>query len=197
MDYVVACDDNRQSNADYMRAYAQNGIPHAFVISKQGKVIWHGHPMSGLEEALEQMVAGKYSLEAALQRDAARNALQEYQQLAAKEDPKAKELGRKLLNDAGNDVQTLVDFAFAIVANMRNQHKDFALANEALNKAEKLAKSKDHRVLGTRSIALFESGKQEEGLAMAKEALALSTSDVDQAKYKNFIRVMESRMKQK
>lgn len=65
MDYVVALDSDRRTSAGYMRAYGQNGIPHAFVVDKKGRVAWHGHPMAGLDKVLEQMIAGMYDLRAA------------------------------------------------------------------------------------------------------------------------------------
>ncbi len=196
MNYIVACDDNRQSNEGYMVAYGENGIPCAFVVSREGKVIWHGHPMDGLDQVLGQIVSGKYDLKAAVSKDAARAEMSEYQKLSTQGDAKAKELGRKLLTDAGNNPQALVDFAFAIAANTRNKNRDFALAEDALARAEKVTGPKDHRVLGVRSIVLFESGRQAEGLAMAKQALELSKEDTDQARYRNFVRVMEMRMGQ-
>ena len=64
MDYVVAIDSERQTSDGYMKAFGINGIPHAFVVDKEGRVIWQGHPMAGLAEALEQIVAGKYDLAA-------------------------------------------------------------------------------------------------------------------------------------
>ena len=65
MDYVVAIDDKQQTSKGYMREFNVNGIPHAFVVDKEGRIIWQGHPMAGLEEALEQITAGKYDLAAA------------------------------------------------------------------------------------------------------------------------------------
>ena len=35
------------------QAYGVQGIPHAMVIGKDGKVVWEGHPMSGLDKALQ------------------------------------------------------------------------------------------------------------------------------------------------
>jgi len=58
MDYAVACDDTAQSNMGYMAAYGFNGIPTAFIVDKQGKVRWAGHPMAGLDQALEKVLAG-------------------------------------------------------------------------------------------------------------------------------------------
>lgn len=36
---------------DYMEKYHVQGIPHAFIIDKDGKEAWHGHPFE-LEEEL-------------------------------------------------------------------------------------------------------------------------------------------------
>ncbi len=58
MKYNVGIDDQRATNAAYMKGI--RGIPHAFVINRKGKVVWHGHPMSGLERILEQVVAGTF-----------------------------------------------------------------------------------------------------------------------------------------
>ena len=59
MDYTVAIDDSRKTSKGYMTAYAQNGIPHSFIVGKDGKVAWHGHPMDGLDKALEKLTAAK------------------------------------------------------------------------------------------------------------------------------------------
>ena len=193
MEYVVACDDGRATSDGYMTAYGQGGIPHAFIVSKEGKVIWHGHPMDGLDTALEQILDGKYDMQAAIQKDEARALLAEYQELSGKGDAKAVELGKKLIASAGNDEQALCDFAFGIVTNMRNKNRDFALADEALNKAEKVAGAKTHRTVGTRSIVRFESGKQDEGIALAKEAAGLAKEEKDRKRYENYLKVMESR----
>ena len=55
MDYTVAVDSGGRTSQGYMTAYGQNGIPHAFVVDLEGRVAWHGHPMSGLDEALEKL----------------------------------------------------------------------------------------------------------------------------------------------
>jgi thiol-disulfide isomerase/thioredoxin len=57
MAYTVACDDQLQTSAGYMEAYGVNTIPTAFLVSKEGKVVWQGHPMNGLDKAIEKLVA--------------------------------------------------------------------------------------------------------------------------------------------
>lgn len=65
MDYVVALDKDDQTFNGYMKMFGIDGIPHAFIVDKAGRMVWQGHPMDGLEEALGQVIAGKYDLEAA------------------------------------------------------------------------------------------------------------------------------------
>jgi len=38
-------------------AYGVRGIPHAFIIDPSGNVAWEGHPMAGLDKALEAQLA--------------------------------------------------------------------------------------------------------------------------------------------
>jgi len=106
-------------------------------------------------------------------------------------------LGQKILNELPNDVSALTDFAFNIVANLQNKRPDFALGNAALDRAEKITGSKDAQVLSVRAIALFESGKEAEGIAMVKEAIALTKDPARLPTYQNHLRVMELRMKSK
>lgn len=71
MDYDVAMDkiDNPTDREGYMaknwmEAAHQNGIPTAFVVDKEGKVAWIGHPMS-LEDPLAKIVDGTWDRAAA------------------------------------------------------------------------------------------------------------------------------------
>ena len=57
MDYTVAVDNNRQTSKAYMGAFGQNGIPHAFVVDREGRVAWHGHPMADLEKVLDKLAS--------------------------------------------------------------------------------------------------------------------------------------------
>ena len=121
--------------------------------------------------------------------DEARATLAEYQQLA-------KELGKQVIENSGDDVDALVNFAMGIVGNTQSKNRDFALADAALDKAEKTAGKSDSRVLGARSISKFESGQQEEGLKLAKLAVANCKDEKEKPRYEYFVKVMEARSKQ-
>lgn len=90
MDYTVVADDQRQTSAGYMEAYGQGGIPHAFIVDKQGRVVWHGHPLSELESTLEDVIAGKLDLERVQQRSQAQDKVREYVQMVMRGDDATK-----------------------------------------------------------------------------------------------------------
>jgi len=78
MDYHVAMDTTNHWMSDqWMKAADQNGIPTAFVV-QQGKIVWIGHPMAGLEETLKDISAGKFDMEQARKRGAAQKQIEAF-----------------------------------------------------------------------------------------------------------------------
>ena len=72
MEYHVAMDTKEKFMAKkWMEAAGQDGIPCAFVVEKTGKIAWIGHPMEGLDEALQEIVAGKWDAAQAKKRASA------------------------------------------------------------------------------------------------------------------------------
>jgi thiol-disulfide isomerase/thioredoxin len=47
------------TSQQYLEAAGAEGIPHAFVVGKDGKIAWHGHPMNGLDRKLAELVGDK------------------------------------------------------------------------------------------------------------------------------------------
>ncbi|MHC4257593.1 MAG: peroxiredoxin family protein, partial [Planctomycetota bacterium] len=74
MEYTVALDTDRKVNDAYMKAFNQRGIPTAFIVDVKGNVAWVGHPMGGLEEVLELVVAGSFDPQAYAKAEAERQA---------------------------------------------------------------------------------------------------------------------------
>lgn len=80
MDYNVATEGPGTYMANnWMKASGSSGIPTAFIVDKQGKVAWIGHPMSGLGEALDQVISGKLDLAKARKARASENSQQDAQ----------------------------------------------------------------------------------------------------------------------
>lgn len=61
--YCLTTDPDGSTNADYMEAAAQDGIPCAFLVGKDGRIEWIGHPMQ-IDDPLEQVVTDTWDREA-------------------------------------------------------------------------------------------------------------------------------------
>ena len=194
IEYAIAADDQRQTALSYMTPVKQRGIPYAFVVGTNGNVLWHGHPLAGLNQALEQITAGQYDLEPFRKSEVAAHQMEQYLGLAQRGDFRAKEAGTALLANRTNDVELLCDMAYQITAAPRLAHRDFVLAGEALDQAEKLAVTNKAPVMTIRAVWLFESGKRSEGMALAAQALASAENPQNKAKVQMFLQVMEARL---
>ncbi|MFO0850312.1 MAG: TlpA disulfide reductase family protein [Gemmataceae bacterium] len=57
--YTIAYADDRETYDAYMKAAGQNGIPCSFVIGKDGKIAYIGHPLF-LDDVLPKVLAGTW-----------------------------------------------------------------------------------------------------------------------------------------
>jgi tetratricopeptide (TPR) repeat protein/thiol-disulfide isomerase/thioredoxin len=70
MTYRVALDDKKTDSTGamaktWMAAAGQDGIPTAFLVGKDGKINWIGHPMALEDSVIEQVLAGTYDIQKA------------------------------------------------------------------------------------------------------------------------------------
>lgn len=85
MAYTVAFDGKAaEMDTAFMKAAGRNGIPSAFIVDKEGKIAWMGHPMS-MDKVLDEVVAGTYDVKAAAAKEkAAKDAAGKFTELTAK-----------------------------------------------------------------------------------------------------------------
>jgi thiol-disulfide isomerase/thioredoxin len=109
MDYAVAVDKERKTTAAYLEAFGIGGIPHAFIVDKEGRIVWQGHPMADLELALTQILDGKYDLASAKKRIRVRQLMEEFYGLAGKnENPTRQEALVKELDALDKELGGLI-----------------------------------------------------------------------------------------
>jgi thiol-disulfide isomerase/thioredoxin len=63
MNYRVALDEggkNGKSARAWLAASGQQGIPCAFVVDKEGKLAWIGHPMNGMDAVVGALIDGTF-----------------------------------------------------------------------------------------------------------------------------------------
>lgn len=107
--YCLTTDPDQSTNKDYMEAAAQNGIPTAFIVGKDSKIEWIGHPME-MDDPLAAVVGDKWDRAAYLkimkERQEAEQAMQEIGQLVqGKKFPEAVAAIDKLLAKGGDNLQ--------------------------------------------------------------------------------------------
>ncbi len=60
--YSLACDPDQSTEKSYMQAAFQSTIPKAFIVGKDGKIEWIGHP-DELDDVLRQVVTDQWKRE--------------------------------------------------------------------------------------------------------------------------------------
>jgi hypothetical protein len=193
IDYAIGADTGRRTSMDYMLGFKLRAIPHAFVVGKDGKYLWHGDPFRGLDSVLGEIIAGKFDLERAKKLDGFRRRVMEYQALARKGDPRARGAGEVLLAGWTNSPIQLCDFAGILIADSGNPRRDLSLAGEALDLAEKMSPTNTLRLFTTRMALLFEMGKQDEAITTTREAIAAAKDPKEKAALEAYLRTLETR----
>jgi len=181
MAYTIALDRAKETARAYMRAFAVEGIPHAFVVDKEGKIVWQGHPMDGLDRVLERVTAGTFDPAEVQKLERARELLSAYQGVAqiAEEQELLKIMGTRLLALGGHDPAFLNEVAWSLLTD-ELAWRDLALAEAMAAKACALTQQKEASLLDTYARALALNGKKAEAIAIQEKAIALSTDQAGQ-----------------
>ncbi|MCC6675994.1 MAG: redoxin family protein [Phycisphaerales bacterium] len=192
MEYTVAYDGKSKTiDKAYMKAAGQDGIPTAFIVDREGRVAYIGHPME-MDEPLAKIVDGKFDIDAAKKDFADREAKEKAAMsgmaklrafsaqygafLKNKEYDKAYELARKTLDgDLKDNPQVLNEIAWLIVdPTAKVEKKDLDLAMTAATRANELTKGKDAAILDTLARVHFEKGDKAKALELQKKAVELA-----------------------
>ena len=193
IEYAVGADELRRTSMPYMEPAGQAGIPYAFIVGTNGNLLWHGHVLHGLDQAVSQIIAGKFDLERARKLDVANHQLEQYLALARHRDARLRAAGLVLLAARTNDMELLCDLAFQISTAPQLPRRDFALAGQALDEAEKLAPAHSARIMIYRAVWLFQSGKRDAGLLLGAQALAAASSPEEKANIQSLLGTMQAR----
>ncbi|MBL8890654.1 MAG: TlpA family protein disulfide reductase [Planctomycetaceae bacterium] len=189
--YCLTTDPDKSVYADYMEAANQNGIPTAFIVGKKGLVEWIGHPME-MDEPLEQIVADKWDLEAAIKKaEEAAKAQQALQEVFGKFQQGEFEEGLELLDkviSATKDEQMAAQLR-GLKLNVMMQTGSFEEA-DVIPVAKEVLKSVEAQPMSVNNIAWMIYEKAEEGFftdkpflgevaAMAEKAAAAAGKEED------------------
>jgi thiol-disulfide isomerase/thioredoxin len=172
MGYPVAIDDGSKTNEAWLEAAGVQGIPHAFIVSKEGKIAWHGHPMQGMDVELAELVGDK-----------------EYAENRKKAVALQEKAGKAVAEMKWDEVLTAIDGLIALdpdeIEPLMNKYYILAVKKKDRAAAEKLGptlleKTNDSEALNELSWTIltdegFEGARDTKlALSMAKKANELS-----------------------
>lgn len=175
MNYAVGIDKENKTAEKFMLPFGVRGIPHAFVIDKSGKLVWHGHPQGSLEWAIRKAIEGKLDAETAKTMMQTEELIPQYFKLAqAGEDAKrATIVGGKIVSDGVANPELLSEFALTILFEKDLNIRDTRLALKAAKSAFEATGGKELVPAVAYARALFESGSKSEAVTQQKEAIKL------------------------
>ena len=183
MDYRVAVDTDRKTWEAYTTPFGAEGLPHAFIVSKKGELLWEGHPMNGMDAILAQTLAGAFDAAQAKQRVSdqklSKELADQYLGMASTgtNNAGADKVGDQLMSLSYPALNAL----YTVVMNIRNntnlkyRNKEFAL--KVCTKLDAITEGKNYKIAFVYALFLFENGKAEEAVKQAEKAMAVCTDD--------------------
>jgi len=189
MDYRVVVDSSKRTFNLWMKAYGESGIPHAFVVGTNGLVLWHDHPMSGLDQALERITQGTFDLERARNFETGERYIKQYTLQVCKPNAaeKSAPIGDKILTEYAKDWRIPNRLARAILTDPQVRSRDLPLALRAATMSTELTKRRAADALEMLARAQYATGKKNEALATANEALTVCRDAGDRAEIEKLI----------
>ncbi|MFP4501861.1 MAG: redoxin family protein [Candidatus Hydrogenedentota bacterium] len=190
MTYHVAVDKDDKTTKAYMEPFNVSGIPHAFLVDKEGRLVYHNHPMEpAFEEALAAAVEGEFDLDAAQKRmneeQTINEAINAYGALIMEEggdETKAQELAGELYGLLEDNAEVLASLAYALAEGEDIVIRDLDFAQKAAERAVELTERKDANALDSYATVLHARGQHEKAVEAANEALE-ATEDPEFTKH--------------
>lgn len=180
MNYAVVADtDDRAVYEAYMRPVGAPGIPHAFLIDRDGKLVWHGVPVEKEIDPLIERLAGKdYTLQSEQLAQRAERLIGRYFATLKRGDMnEAAKLGHRIVEWGSARPDMLREFAWRILTEPGLERRDPKTALDAATVAADAAPD-DFRALETLALAQFESGSKAEALETQKSAIAVCPDQI-------------------
>ena len=180
MEYTVAIEKGDTMSQAYMRAFGQTGIPATFVVDQQDRIVWVGHPKSGLDDVIDRLVKGTFDLKDEISKEKAQIRLQqlsvEYWErlVEGRKGDETRKIGKELLSLVKDNAEVSCNIAWAVLTDENVKYRDLEFARAAAKAAYDLTDGEHPQIIDTYALSLFESGKVSEAIKLQKKALSLA-----------------------
>ncbi|MEM7165259.1 MAG: redoxin family protein [Planctomycetota bacterium] len=169
----------------WMKAAERNGIPSVFIVDQNQKIAWVGHPMDGMDEALDKIVSGKYDLAEAAKKQRQAEQAEELKErfvamMRAGKHSEAFKFAAGHVDTTFNEDANFLNFiAWGIVDPEGNvKDKDLALAMRAAVRANDLTKGKNAAIVDTLARVHFCKGELTRAIALQEKAVELAEGEM-------------------
>ena len=181
-EYALAVDDDDKTYDQYMGLFNVSGVPHAFIVGREGRILWQGHPMDNLAVVLEQIVTGRYDLGEAQNAARAIKLLSAYVYLAVEteEHDLARQTGERVYAYGRNHPGVLTKLARFILNNAKIKSPDLELAAKAIKRACAVTGDMDRETLDVYATLLQRMGATEEARTVRIKAKHIGVNVEDQ-----------------
>ncbi len=202
LSFAIACDEQHKTYDRYMTAFGRTKVPRSFVVDQQGMVVWEGPPSAGLEETLNEVLAGKFDLERAKKVEAADRLQEDYFTMIAGEPgfrllsadtnaTAARGIGNQIVRDGATSPWLLNNFAWRILTEPKVRSRDLDLASESARAAVAADKRQNPSFSDTYAKALFQMGKVTEAIAMQRHAVDIAQDKAHRASLERTLKTYE------
>lgn len=186
MTYSVAWDSSKKTSEAYMKAAMQGGIPCAFIVDREGRVAYIGHPMQ-MDDALAGTVKGDWDVskeraryEAEQVKDRRFNTFM--RNLVGGKPDDAYAVAEQVLADCKDEPSMLNMIAWTIVdPNGRVTKPNVEIAMKAVSRANELTEGQQPSILDTLSRVHFVKGDVDKAIEVQQKAISLSEDESEKA----------------
>ncbi len=181
MDYTVGADADGATTFAYLSAFGVRSIPHSFVVDREGRLVWHGHPMGELEAVVKGVLEGTWDAKSAAAIETARRNLGVYfgGVTQGRDSEDLKKLGLETVDGLKSDPTTLNQVAWLILTDERVLTRHLEVALKAAKLAYDGCEGKDTAIIDTYARALFDTGRKKEAIEMQRKAIDLEDNPIE------------------
>lgn len=187
MDYSVGIDTSDKSKKAYMTPFKVSGIPHAFVVDKEGRLVWHGHPSDGLDIVLQNVIDGTHDLEKAKRQAKVAELQTTYLNMTrfgSGDKAKIDAVGEEIIKLSEGNASLLGKFAYTVLNSRSRNGRNIDQAMRAAKAAYQIpGGSKKAIVIDAYATALLETGKKPEALEVLRKGIA----ETEDAQHRPFL----------
>jgi len=186
--YTLTTDPDRSNHEAYMWGVGAGGIPTAFIVGKDTKLEWVGHPMD-MDKVLDSVVKDSWDravfakeFEPQAEKDRAELAkglgerlkMKEFKLLLSeKNDPnKGYAIGEEIMKANWEKPAKLNELAWYVVDDAAVKTRNLDFAHKAAEQAVKLTEEKDGAIMDTLARVYFEKGDFAKAVEWQKKAVA-------------------------